>query len=40
MPKPLSVDGERDDIIAALEVDLRISAGTDHNVLLTVDRIG
>src|SRR5512145_1788320 len=36
----ISVDGERDDVVAALEVDLRVSTGADDDVLLAVHRIG
>ena len=35
-----SIDRKGDDVVAALEVDLRVSARTDDNVLLAVDRVG
>src|ERR1700730_3061391 len=35
-----SIDGEGDDVVAALVVDLDVSAGRDHDVLLAVDRVG
>src|SRR6476619_7882599 len=35
-----SIDGERDDVVAALEVDLGVSAGSDDDVLLAVDGVG
>src|SRR5512147_2547807 len=36
----LSIDGKRDDVVAALEVDLGISASADDDVLLAVDGVG
>ena len=35
-----SIDGKRDDVVAALEVDLGISASANDDVLLAVERIG
>ena len=39
-PACISIDGKRDDVVAALEVDLRVSTCADDDVLLAVDGIG
>jgi hypothetical protein len=36
-PARTSIDGKRDDVVAALEVDLRVSTSADDDVLLAID---
>src|SRR5262249_15337819 len=36
----LSIDGKGDDVVAALEVDLDVTASADDDVLLAVDGVG